>query len=216
MYYFEQILYEASPEPSATQASKPQTSPKSQKVQKSSTPQTSTQPSAPPPVPPMSAAQAKQMQEQPLTPEQKQAQAEAHAEHASAVAKQTAIQAQQAQSLAQKGQELIPDDFDFSEDDLDEDGDQNNMNGDVSQDPDSTLIPIKRYYLIQKLFALNDKLNELRIRNDILSLVISFVDSFSYQSLLALTNKFVEEIYLQVSDKSGENKDNNNKNGVSK
>lgn len=190
MYFFEQILYEDT----TPVTSKPQSATKSQKVQDSSTPP------APAPVPSFTAAQAKQLQTQPLTKEQEQAQAEAHAHHAKAVATQAEIQAQQAESLAQKGQSDIPDDFDFSESDVDED--QEPSDGDISQDKDSTLIPIKRYYLIQKLFALNDKMNELRIKNDVLSLVISFIDSFSYESLLALTNKFVEEIYLQVKDKS--------------
>ena len=54
----------------------------------------------------------------------------------------------------------------------------------------------------QKLFALNDKLNELHINNDVLNIVISFIDSFSYESLLKLTNKFVEEVYFQITGKS--------------
>jgi hypothetical protein len=91
----------------------------------------------------------------------------------------------------------VPDDFDpnmdFSEDDLD-----SGEAGDPTQEIDDSLKSVKRYYLIQKLFALNDKLNQLRINNDVLNLVISFVDSFSYESLLSLSNRLVEDIYLQV------------------
>jgi hypothetical protein len=204
MYFFEQLLYEA-----ASPAPKLQT-PKPQAPQSTSSKKPPVTPAPPPaPVPSISAAQAKQIQAQPLSPEQSQTQAEAQAQHAAAVAKQAEIHAQQADALAQKGRGYdIPDDFDFNQEDIDgeNDGDQE-VNGDISQAEDTTLIPIKRYYLIQKLFALNDKLNELRIKNDVLSLVISFVDSFSYQSLLALTNKFVEDIYLQVTDKSGDGED---------
>ena len=187
MYFFEQILYEATlPTKSAA--------PKSPQPQK-----TQSIPPPPAPVPPMSAAQAKQIQSQPLTREQTQAQAEAQAQHAAAVAQQAQIHAQQAQSLAGIDPNTIPDDLDYSESDLD---DGENESGDVSEDEDTTLIPIKRYYLIQKLFALNDKLNELHINNDVLNIVISFIDSFSYESLLKLTNKFVEEVYFQITGKS--------------
>lgn len=84
--------------------------------------------------------------------------------------------------------------FDFSEEELEaSEGDA------TSQDVDSSLIPIKRYFLIQKLFALNEKLSQLRIRNDILSLVITFIDSFSYESLLQISDKIAEEVAIQVN-----------------
>lgn len=109
---------------------------------------------------------------------------------------QTKAQVQQAQpQQPQKQVQQAPQDY--SEEDLanfeSEEG--------VDEQEDSSaagLVPIKRYYLIQQLFALNDKLNELRIKNDVLNLVITFIDSFSYQSLLSLSNKLVEDIYLQV------------------
>jgi hypothetical protein len=89
-------------------------------------------------------------------------------------------------------------DFSFNDADMlaDEDGLEEPVH-----DVNTSSIPIKRYYLIQKLFALNDKLNQLRIRNDVLRLVISFVDSFTYESLLSITNKLAEEIYIQVNSK---------------
>lgn len=83
--------------------------------------------------------------------------------------------------------------MDFSEDDLD-----SGEAGDPTQEKDDSLKAVKRYYLIQKIFALNDKLNQLRINNDVLNLVISFIDSFSYESLLSLSNRLVEDIYMQV------------------
>jgi hypothetical protein len=83
--------------------------------------------------------------------------------------------------------------MDFSEDDLD-----SGEAGDPTQEIDDSLKSVKRYYLIQKIFALNDKLNQLRINNDVLNLVISFIDSFSYESLLSLSNRLVEDIYTQI------------------
>jgi len=101
------------------------------------------------------------------------------------------VQPQQTQKQVQQAPQ------DYSEEDL---ANFENEEG-VDEQEDSSaagLVPIKRYYLIQQLFALNDKLNELRIKNDVLNLVITFIDSFSYQSLLSLSNKLVEDIYLQV------------------
>jgi hypothetical protein len=57
---------------------------------------------------------------------------------------------------------------------------------------------IKKYFLIRRLFALNDKLNRLRVKNDILNIVINFVDNFSYDSLLIITKKLLEEIAIQI------------------
>jgi len=57
---------------------------------------------------------------------------------------------------------------------------------------------IKKYFLIRRLFALNDKLNRLRVKNDILNIVINFVDNFSYESLLLITKKLLEEIAIQI------------------
>jgi hypothetical protein len=62
----------------------------------------------------------------------------------------------------------------------------------------SISISIKKYFLIRRLFALNDKLNQLRVKNDILNIVINFVDSFSYESLLLITKKLIEEITTQI------------------
>ena len=62
----------------------------------------------------------------------------------------------------------------------------------------SISISIKKYFLIRRLFALNDKLNRLRVKNDILNIVINFVDNFSYESLLLITKKLLEEIATQI------------------
>ncbi len=70
----------------------------------------------------------------------------------------------------------------------------------------ASLEPIKKYHLTQKLFNLNDKLNQLRIKNDVLAVVLNFIDSFSYPTLLKITNKLIEEITLQVQTELKNNK----------
>ncbi len=66
----------------------------------------------------------------------------------------------------------------------------------VAVNPAST--SIKRYFLIKKLFMLNEKLNKLNMKNDILNFLINFVDGFSYDALLSITRKLVEEIHVQL------------------
>jgi hypothetical protein len=61
-----------------------------------------------------------------------------------------------------------------------------------------TSISIKRYFLIKKLFVLNEKLNRLNMKNDVLNFLIDFIDSFSYEALLSITRKLVEEIYNKL------------------
>lgn len=99
----------------------------------------------------------------------------------------------QAQAQAQQAQQ------DYSEEDLASFENEEGTEDESAEDDNAAgLVPIKRYFLIQRLFMLNDKLNQLRIKNDVLNLVITFIDSFSYSSLLSLSNKLVEDIYLQV------------------
>ena len=45
---------------------------------------------------------------------------------------------------------------------------------------------------------LNEKLNKLNMKNDILNFLINFVDGFSYEALLSITRKLVEEIHVQL------------------
>ena len=68
--------------------------------------------------------------------------------------------------------------------------------GQVAVNPAST--SIKRYFLIKKLFMLNEKLNKLNMKNDILNFLINFIDGFSYEALLSIARKLVEEIHVQL------------------
>ena len=68
--------------------------------------------------------------------------------------------------------------------------------GQVAVNPAST--SIKRYFLIKKLFMLNEKLNKLNMKNDILIFLINFIDGFSYEALLSIARKLVEEIHVQL------------------
>lgn len=115
-------------------------------------------------------------------------------------------------SVEQKYNDIIPD---FELDDDDEENNTSPIPDDENATPptdqsDALFIPIKRYYLIQKLHALNNKLNQLRIKNTVLSLVIDFIDSFSYESLLKISNKMIEEIYIQVHQLDSNNLERKN------
>lgn len=100
--------------------------------------------------------------------------------------------------LTDKDLDSIDDkDLDIQLADIDNAESENAVEDNVNQ----SLISIKRYYLIQKLLELNNKLIQLRINNDILNLVIKFVDSFTYDSLLKISEKIAEEIYFYVNQK---------------
>lgn len=135
-----------------------------------------------------------------VQPKQQQA-IKAQAAQVPAPVQQAPVQAPQKQAQApqvqQAQQAQAPQDY--SEEDLASFENEEGTEDESAEDDNAAgLVPIKRYFLIQRLFTLNDKLNQLRIKNDVLNLVITFIDSFSYASLLSLSNKLVEDIYLQV------------------
>jgi len=111
----------------------------------------------------------------------------------------------------QKYKEIIPNsDFELDDDEENNTSLGSDENATPVDQTDALFVPIKRYYLIQKLYALNNKLNQLRIKNTILSLVINFIDSFSYESLLSISNKMIEEIYIQVHQLDSNNLERKN------
>lgn len=100
--------------------------------------------------------------------------------------KQLAQQAQQVDSNQQvQAQQVDPNEA--------QQYDPAESSADVLNSP--TSISIKRYFLIKKMFALNEKLNRLNMENDVLNFLVNFIDSFSYEALLSITRKLVEEIY---------------------
>lgn len=64
--------------------------------------------------------------------------------------------------------------------------------------PFEVFTPVKRYYLIQKIRDLSDRLNQLNIKNNALNVVLTFVDSFSYDSLKIIISQIMIEVKQQV------------------
>ena len=104
--------------------------------------------------------------------------------------------AQQQQQQAQQvdpNQEQQQQQYDPNQQNIEQQYDQAESSADVLNSP--TSVSIKRYFLIKKMFALNEKLNRLNMENDVLNFLVNFIDSFSYEALLSITRKLVEEIY---------------------
>jgi len=73
-----------------------------------------------------------------------------------------------------------------------------NLAVDPEQIVDQAATPIKRYFLVKKIYALNEKLNQLHVKNEVLNFLVNFIDDFSYDVLLVIMKKLVEEIQLQI------------------
>jgi len=69
------------------------------------------------------------------------------------------------------------------------------------------LMPIKKYYLINRLKELKTQLGEYSIQNDELNIVLKFADNLSYSSLLSIGMiliDFIEQQLARLTD--GKNK----------
>jgi hypothetical protein len=100
------------------------------------------------------------------------------------------ILTEQQQALPQ--QEEPSSDDELRSDELENDGEEG---GDV-QVPNvfEEILPLKRYYLIQKLHDLKTKLGQYNITNENLDIVIRFINSFSYNALLILATALISDI----------------------
>jgi hypothetical protein len=108
------------------------------------------------------------------------------------------LEQQLAQQQQQQAQQVDPNQeqqqqYDPNQQNIEQQYDQAESSADVLNSP--TSVSIKRYFLIKKMFALNEKLNRLNMENDVLNFLVNFIDSFSYEALLSITRKLVEEIY---------------------
>ena len=65
--------------------------------------------------------------------------------------------------------------------------------------PPDTMEPLKRYFLIQKIHDLIKKLDQLNIEHQSLYTISTFIDSFSYSTLLIIMQKVLEDIQIQVA-----------------
>ena len=59
---------------------------------------------------------------------------------------------------------------------------------------DETIIPIKRYYLISSMLKLQNNLSVINYENQILNMLISFVDNISYDHLKIILPKLLQLI----------------------
>lgn len=60
------------------------------------------------------------------------------------------------------------------------------------------ILPLKRYYLIQRLNELRDKLEYNNIQNNDLNIILKFMNNISYSSLLALSSGIIPAVENQL------------------
>mgnify|MGYP000904967371 CR=1 FL=1 len=98
-------------------------------------------------------------------------------------------------------QQLSPDqDVDFSsDDDLDDEEEFSDEGAAEETSPFPELLPLKRYYLIQRLNTLKARLDQSNISNKDLDIIVKFVNNLSYNSLLSLLNGIVPVIEDQIA-----------------
>ncbi|MFW6246932.1 MAG: hypothetical protein ACOC22_02020 [bacterium] len=66
--------------------------------------------------------------------------------------------------------------------------------------------PIKKYYLLQQLYDLKQKLTDHGLHNSDLNLIIKFSNELSYETILKLSEKVTDIVQKQV-DQRGRNND---------
>ncbi|MFW6219367.1 MAG: hypothetical protein ACOC33_00735 [bacterium] len=64
----------------------------------------------------------------------------------------------------------------------------------ISQEIDTSVEPMKRYYLVSKLMKLKSNLDVVNYDNPVLSVLITFIDNISYQNLVIIVPKLLEVI----------------------
>ena len=97
-----------------------------------------------------------------------------------------------------QGVELSPDDYD---EDLDaEDTGEVGPDGQPVQQPafPQELLPIKRYYLLEKIRLLKTRLDDHNIQNDDLDTILKFSNQLSYNSLTSLMASLLPVIEEQI------------------
>lgn len=59
-------------------------------------------------------------------------------------------------------------------------------------------MPLRKYYLLQKLFDLRNKLDTVNINNDTLDTILKFAPDFSYDTLVVLTDKIADSLKSEL------------------
>lgn len=60
------------------------------------------------------------------------------------------------------------------------------------------ITPIKRYYLISQLLRIQNNLSVLSYENIILNTIVKFIDNITYQHLIIIVPKLLEQIYSDL------------------
>ena len=65
--------------------------------------------------------------------------------------------------------------------------------------PFREILPLKKYYLIQRLKNLKSRLDEFNIKNEDLEIVLKFMNNISYNSLVSLSINILPVIEEQLA-----------------
>jgi len=140
----------------------------------------------------------------PLKASEKEAIMQAQAQQAQ---EQQAIDPNNPQAVDPNQQQAIPQQIDPNQQeyvDMDYDPELDGEDGDGSEmvaqaPPFQEILPLKRYYLIEKLKNLKFRLDENNIKNEDLDTILKFVNSMSYSSLVSLSINLLPVIEEQLA-----------------
>jgi len=103
----------------------------------------------------------------------------------------------QQQVVPVQQQNIPQDDMEYDEYDPDLDAEDEQVVQEVP--PFQEILPIKRYYLIQRLNDLKARLDHYDIQNDDFEIIIKFMNNLSYNSLLSLSSGIIPVIEDQIA-----------------
>ncbi len=104
------------------------------------------------------------------------------------------ILTEQQQAFSKVSKPMVNEDQSKSEDEYDEDLD------DVQEAPAfQEILPIKKYYLINRLKELKSRLDQHNIQNEDFNIITKFLNNFSYNSLLSLANGIIPVVEDQLA-----------------
>lgn len=68
----------------------------------------------------------------------------------------------------------------------------------IQQEEPVEYTPLKKYFLAQKLNDLNIRLKKYNMTNETLDIMIKFMDSLSYETLVTLSNNIIQTINAEL------------------
>ena len=88
------------------------------------------------------------------------------------------------------------------------------MAGEEEPDPEPYLIPLKKFFLIQKLMAVKGKLDENRMGMTELDSILKFVNELPYETLLLLSDRIIELVKDHIKGITSNGKNTSKKSKV--